>query len=270
MNNYSSKHKRMTCEERQGESRTHGLVDEAKSISRKSLMLKGFTLIELLIVIAIIAILASMLLPALNKARETAKGIKCTSNLKNIGSFLFQYASENSDMMLASVSRPEPTWTTAWWQRLGAKYKVNVVSTNTLQKVNRNSILLCPAQQDVVSTNATTRYPVNYAMNMHVGMGNPAYNYPNVKLTTVKNPSVKLNMGEGEVQPQAAYNNISYLSTPRLFYSPNRSAMLNRAAHKNGCNILWVDSHVSYEAYSNWDFTNPWDYGGNKKGWWIF
>ncbi|MCF7957172.1 MAG: type II secretion system GspH family protein [Phycisphaerae bacterium] len=65
----------------------------------------GFTLIELLVVISIIALLVAILMPALSKARESARRIKCEVQLSNWGKAIFMYQGDNDDKLMKTVTR---------------------------------------------------------------------------------------------------------------------------------------------------------------------
>jgi prepilin-type N-terminal cleavage/methylation domain-containing protein/prepilin-type processing-associated H-X9-DG protein len=80
-------------------------------------MVKGFTLVELLVVIGIIALLISILLPALKKAQQAGAAANCAANLKQIGIAVTMYANDNKGWGPRACPRGTHSWDDAiWWQ----------------------------------------------------------------------------------------------------------------------------------------------------------
>ncbi len=125
----------------------------------------GFTLIELLVVISIIALLTGILMPAMGKARQQVKLVKCMSNLRSIGQVLYTYASNNNDLLVPGDARQSwDVWGEAALSNDGdnSYRQVNLghllTSGELPVPINEKHVFFCPSGNDQGGEDASMNF----------------------------------------------------------------------------------------------------------------
>ncbi|MBR1965718.1 MAG: DUF1559 domain-containing protein [Lentisphaeria bacterium] len=243
---------------------------------------KNFTLIELLVVIAIIAILAAMLMPALQQARESARKITCTNMLKSLGNFCQFYMDGTNGYMIPSSGKLAGSNTSEYFAAIMVTTPeaqmpchmstTDLINATSATDVNERGIksralfgkyFQCPSQPEkrpggqTYWTYNNVAMPTGYGYNRRIQFSTSSLTVS--KISSLSKFSLSTIPLMADVWKVAVNKNSSQTTLCLDTDDDSLQPWGINNAHLQGSNFLWLNGHVSFETQRPKNYcTDPW------------